>query len=143
LINARRNFSYLINPSSPSQPARLRTRAFLRTFRYISQFIIWRLVRWAKYAAVGALVAAVGATAFGTAVSGVAWIAAPPTVGASILAATIWGTGRFVARRLHKRWKKSGEDAGEVAREELEDRPVRREETMATGQGAGLNAMPW
>ena len=141
LVNARRNFKFLINPGNAEQPARLRTRAFLRTFRYISQFILWRVVRWAKYAAVGALVAAIGATAFGSVLSGVAWIAAPPTVGASIIAATIWGVGKFAARRLHRRWKSTGEDAGEVAREHCEDNPVKREGTL--GQETGPQAIPW
>jgi hypothetical protein len=141
LVNARRNFKFLLNPGNAEQPARLRTRAFLRTFRYISQFILWRLVRWAKYAAVGALVAAVGATAFGSVLSGVAWIAAPPTVGASIIAATIWGVGKFAARRLHQRWKTTGEDAGEAAREYRGDNPVQREGTL--GQETGPQAIPW
>lgn len=141
LVNARRNFNYLINPGSPERPARLRTRAFLRTFRYISQFIIWRLVRWAKYAAVGALVAAVGATAFGSVVSGVAWIAAPPTIGASVIMAAVWGVGKFAARRLHKRWERSGEDAGEAAREYKDDHPLKREGTL--GQETGPQAVPW
>lgn len=141
LVNARRNFKFLISPGNAEQPARLRTRAFLRTFRYISQFILWRVVRWAKYAAVGALVAAVGATAFGSVLSGVAWIAAPPTVGASIIAATIWGVGKFAARRLHRRWKSTGEDAGEIAREYHEDNPVKREGTLGTETGP--QAMPW
>lgn len=141
LINARRNFSYLLDPGNAERPGRLRTRAFLRTFRYISQFIIWRLVKWAKYAAVGAVVAAVGATAFGSAVSGVAWIAAPPTIGASIIMAAVWGVGKFAARRLHNRWKGSGEDAGEAAREYQDDHPLKREGTL--GQETGPQAMPW
>merc|ERR1711939_1163352 len=60
--NAKRNLNYLFSPTTANvdKPARLRTRALLRTCRYIGQFIIWRLVRWAKYAAVGALIAAVG-----------------------------------------------------------------------------------
>ena len=142
LIKARRNFNYLISPTgSTERPARLRTRALLRTFRYIGQFIIWRLVKWAKYAAVGALVAAVGATAFGSVLSGVAWIAAPPTIGASILAATVWGVGKFAARRLHKRWNRTGQDAGEAAREYQEDHPLKREGTL--GQETGPQAVPW
>lgn len=142
LINAKRNFNYLISPQSASdRPARLRTRAFLRTFRYISQFIIWRLVRWAKYAAVAAVAAAVGATALGSAVTGVAWIAAPPTIFTSIIAASIWGVGKFAARKLHRRWKETGKDQGEAEREHQEDRPLQREGTL--GQELGPKAMPW
>lgn len=73
LAAARRNFSYLINPSKTTEhPERFRTRAFLRTLHYVGKFILWRIVRYAKYVAIGSLVAAVGATAFGGVVSGVA-----------------------------------------------------------------------
>lgn len=143
LVAARRNFNYLLRPTTTTdRPGRLRTRALLRTVRYIGQFIIWRLVRWAKYAAVGALVAAVSATAFGSVLSGAAWIAAPPTVGASIIAATIWGVGKFAARRLHRRWQTTGGDEGEALRERAEDQPV-AVSGADMGQGAGLRAMPW
>ena len=121
--NARRNFNYLINPATAgaaTKPA-FRTRALLRTVRYVAQFIIWRVVRYAKYAAVGALTAAVGATVFGSVVSGVAWIAAPPTIGTGILSAVIWGVGKFAAKRFNKRWHASGGDAGTIAREKAED----------------------
>ncbi|RMZ87491.1 hypothetical protein DV736_g5282, partial [Chaetothyriales sp. CBS 134916] len=124
LIKARRNFNFLISPDSAAdRPARLRTRAFLRAVHSISQFFIWRLVRWAKYAALGLVVAALGATAVGSVVTGVAWIAAPPTIGTSILVACTWGVGKFVARRLHQRWKATGGDEGEAAREHREDHP--------------------
>jgi len=142
LIKARRNFNYLISPdASKDKPGRLRTRAFLRTLRYVTQFVFWRLVRWAKFAAVGAAVAAIGATAFGSVLSGVAWIAAPTSIGASIIAACIWGVGKFAARRLHKGWKTTGQDAGEAERENLEDHPLKHEGTL--GQEMGPRAVPW
>ncbi|KAG9780815.1 hypothetical protein KCU88_g3641, partial [Aureobasidium melanogenum] len=141
LNNAKRNLNYLISPTA-EKPARLRTRALLRTFRFIGQFIIWRLVRWAKYVAVGALVAAVGATAIGGAISGVAWLAAPPTFGASIIAASIWGVGKYAARRLHKKWQKEGGEAGEAIRERVEDaRDVRGDGSY--GLDMGPRAAPW
>lgn len=148
LVNARRNFNYLLNPAtanSAERPARLRTRALLRTLRYISQFILWRLVRWAKYAAVGAAAAAIGATAFGTVVSGAAWVLAPPSIGASIIAMSVWGTGKFAARRLHKRWKKTGGDEGQAIRERESDDGGRT--VRAAGRGLGVEkgpaAVPW
>ncbi|KIX93532.1 uncharacterized protein Z520_10710 [Fonsecaea multimorphosa CBS 102226] len=143
LISAKRNLNYLFSPTAAEKPARFRTRALLRTVRYVGQFIIWRLVRWAKYAAVGALVAAVGATAFGGMISGVAWLAAPPTIGASIIAASIWGVGRFAARRLHKRWKNSGGDVAEEVRERAGDQAgeIRREGSY--GLDVGPRAVPW
>jgi hypothetical protein len=64
---AKRNFSYLMNPTkSADHSERLRTSALLRTLNYVGRYIFWRLVRYAKYVAIGSLVAAVGATAFGT-----------------------------------------------------------------------------
>ncbi|EXJ54946.1 uncharacterized protein A1O5_12857 [Cladophialophora psammophila CBS 110553] len=144
LISARRNLNYLISPTAHTEkPARFRTRALLRTVRYVGQFIIWRLVRWAKYVAVGALVAAVGATAVGGMISGVAWLAAPPTLGASIVAAGVWGVGRFAARRLHARWKNSGGDMGEEVRERVMDQAggIRREGSY--GIDVGPRAVPW
>lgn len=144
LINARRNFSYLVNPTSTDRPARLRTRALLRTVRYVVQFVIWRLVRWAKYAAVGAVIAAIGTTALGTFVSGVGWVLAPPSIGASIVAMGIWTTGKFAARRFHNRWKETGKDAGEEQRERETDRP---EPITTAGRGLGAEtgpqAVPW
>ena len=144
LINAKRNLNYLFSPTSPGadKPAKFRTRALLRLVRSVGTFIIWRLVRWAKYVAVGSLVAAVGATAFGSAITGVAWLAAPPTIGASVVAASIWGAGRFAARRLHNRWKKGGGDVGAEVRERVEDEgPVRSE--GAYGLDMGPRAVPW
>ncbi|OAP59830.1 hypothetical protein AYL99_04832 [Fonsecaea erecta] len=143
LISAKRNLNYLFSPTAAEKPARFRTRALLRTVRYLGQFVIWRLVRWAKYVAVGALVAAVGATAFGGMISGVAWLAAPPTIGASILAAGVWGVGRFAARRLHRRWKSSGGDMGEEVRERVMDQEggIRREGSY--GLDVGPRAVPW
>lgn len=142
-IAAKRNFSYLVSPSkAKDHPSRFRTRAFLRTLRYVGVFVFWRLVRWAKYIAVGSLVAAIGATAFGGMISGVAWIAAPPTLGASILAGTVWGVGKIGARRLHKRWERTGRDMGQAEREEKEDEsPIKREGTL--GQETGPGAIPW
>ena len=142
LKSARRNLNYLISPTGSDRPARLRTRALLRSVRYISTFIIWRLVRWAKYIAVGSLVAAVGATAIGSAVTGVAWIAAPTGIGASILAAGVWGVGRFAARRFHARWQRRGGDVGEEVRERSEDQGGVRTEG-SYGLDVGPRVVPW
>jgi len=51
-------------------------------------------VRYAKYVAIGLLVAAVDATAFGSVINGVAWIVAPTSFGAGIVAATVWYFGK-------------------------------------------------
>lgn len=150
LAAARRNFSYLLNPTAAAatgaSPTRLRTRALLRTLRYVSQFIFWRVVRYAKYAAVTALVAAVSASAIGSVVTGVAWIAAPPTIVTSVFASVVWGMGKFLAGRLHKRWERDGKDEGVKIREDVEDGrvaagTVRSEGTY--GLDVGPRAMPW
>jgi len=131
LASAKRNFSYLINPSTATgQPQRFRTRALLRTLRYVTKFIFWRIVRYAKYVAIGSLVAAIGATAFGSVITGVAWIAAPTSFGASIIAATVWYSGKWGARRLQRKWgtsraKHDGEGADN--NRELSDSPVPQE----------------
>jgi hypothetical protein len=143
LISARRNLSFLINPSKAgtgNSPTRLRTRALLRTLRYISIFVFWRVVRYAKYIAIASVVASVGAAASGV-IAPFAWLAAPPTMGAAILSAGVWGVGRFGARRLHRRWERTGGDEGFARREAEELSPVKREGTWRDQMGPG--AMAW
>jgi hypothetical protein len=108
---------------------------------YIGKFILWRLVRWAKYVAIGSLVAAIGATAFGGVIGGVAWIVAPPTLGASVIAATVWWVGKWGARRVGR-----GVEAGRGGKtdEELEmeqESPVRKDGTWRQETGPGV--VPW
>ena len=144
LVAARRNFRYLISPTtSKEHPGRFRTRALLRTLRYVGMFIFWRLVRWAKYVAVGSIVAAVSATAFGGLIGGIGWLAAPPTLAASVVTGTIWGVGKFGARRLHKKWKAGGGDVGEAAREKAADRGSPLKTEGAYGTELGPQVVPW
>ena len=139
---ARRNLGYLYDPKDWPQPTRFRTRAFLRSLRYITVFVFWRLIRWAKYIAFGSLIAAVSATALGGAITGIGWIAAPPTIGASILSGCVWQVGKYGARKLNKKWKKGGGDVGEEARERAQDEhPLR--DTGTYGQETGPQAVPW
>jgi len=101
---AKRNLTYLFNPQDKANaPARLRTRALFKSLHYISIFLFWRLVRYGKYVAVGALVTAVGATAYGSVISGAAFFIAPPTIGASIGIGLLWVVGRWGFRRALKR----------------------------------------
>lgn len=110
LTAAKRNFRYLINPSaSPSVPLRFRTRALLRTLHYLCVFIFWRVVRYAKYAAVGAAMAALSATALGSVFSGAAFIAAPSTMAASVGLGMLWTVGQWGFRKAAMRTKKGGE----------------------------------
>jgi hypothetical protein len=140
LHSAKQNIQFLFSPNSPSspRPARLRTRALLRSLRYIGIFIFWRIVRYAKYALVGSLVAALGATAFGGAVTGVGWILAPPTLVGSLGVGAIWAVGRWGFRKM-----RVGERVGEM--QELEIRES-REGVKADGQWRdvqGPRAVPW
>ncbi|TKA74060.1 hypothetical protein B0A49_03016 [Cryomyces minteri] len=77
LQSAKQNVAYLLHPDKEHAPKRFRTRAFLRTFRYFAVFAFWRLVRYAKYVAVGALTAAVAGSVIGSVISGAAFIVAP------------------------------------------------------------------
>ncbi|KAH8588646.1 hypothetical protein B0O99DRAFT_655808 [Bisporella sp. PMI_857] len=107
LQSAKRNLHFLFAPDSPNapHPARLRTRALLRSLHYIGIFLFWRIVRYAKYALVGSIVAAIGASAFGGVVSGAAFVLAPPTLLTSVGVGLIWATGRWGFRKLHVREK--------------------------------------
>lgn len=102
LTSARKNLKYLFDPSSPNapRPAQLRTRALLRSLRYIGIFIFWRVVRYAKYALVAVAASAIGATAFGTAVSGVGFILAPPGILASVGIGSVWMLGKYGFRKM-------------------------------------------
>ena len=140
LVSAKRNLNFLLNPSSTTNhPSRFRTRALLRTVRYISIFIFWRIVRYAKYVAIASIVATVGAAASGI-IAPFAWLAAPPTMGAAIISASVWGVGKFAARRLHRRWERTGGDEGFAEREARETSPIKREGTWrdVTGPGASV-----
>lgn len=106
---ARLQLSYLIDPSkSGAAPGRFRTRALLRSLHHLGVFVFWRVVRWAKYAIVGSVVAALGSfAAAGSLASGVGILLAPPGILASIAIGTVWGLGKWAWRR-HLR--KSGHD---------------------------------
>ena len=136
---AKRNLRFLYDPKNSPHPTRFRTRALLRSLRYLTIFVFWRLVRWAKYIAIGSLVAAVSASALGGVVTGAAWIAAPPTIGASILSLCVWQTGKFAGRKLHARWKRDGGEVGEEARERENDKGA---DTYYAAEPP-LQAVPW
>jgi len=60
------------------------------------------VVRYARYALVGSLVAAVGASAFGGAVSGAAFLLAPPTLVTSVGIGLVWAAGKWGFRRMRR-----------------------------------------
>ena len=118
LTTAKRNLRFVFDPkTSPNAPSRLRTRALLRAVHYISVFVFWRLVRYAKFAAVGAIAAALSATAVGSFVSGVGWVLAPPTFTASLGLGALWMVGKWGFRRARKRAERGRERERETGTE--------------------------
>jgi hypothetical protein len=113
-----------------------RTRAALRVLRSSLIFVFWRVVRYAKYVAIGSLVATIGAGAIGTFVSGAGFVLAPTGIAGTIIASSVWGIGRFAVRRVKKRWG-AGHGYGEA------------EERAETGRTRvaqlerGPEAIPW
>ncbi|KAH8660822.1 hypothetical protein BGZ60DRAFT_414105 [Tricladium varicosporioides] len=136
LASAKRNIQFLFSPDSPTspRPARLRTRALLRSVRYISIFVFWRIVRYAKYALVGSVLAAVGATAFGGVISGVGFVLAPPTLLTSVGFGILWAAGKWGFRKLR---------VGEMGVQEVKEshKGVRRDGQWRDVQGP--RAVPW
>lgn len=130
LTRASNTLAYLYDPTHGPQPARLRTRSLLRSARYLAIFLFWRLVRYAKYAAVGALATAVAGTAIGSAVSGAAFVVAPTGVLGGAGVGVLWALGRFGWRRARARvLGRGGEDARNDERRDAEGEPVRAPRT--------------
>lgn len=67
---------------------------------------------------------------------------APTGIAGSIVAASIWASGKFVARRAHRRWKEGGGDFGEVARERAEVEGWGGS-LVTDGVEGGPGAAPW
>ena len=112
------HLKYLYSPSTANQPTHLRTRTLLRSFRYLALFVFWRVVRYAKYAATGALIAAVSGTAIGGLVSGVGFLVAPTGVLGGAGVGLVWALAKFGWRRVGKGRKGgAGEDPRRDERE--------------------------
>ena len=134
LTKTKQTLQYLYDPTtSPSQPSHLRTRSLLRTLRYLTIFLFWRLFRYAKYAATGALVTAVAGTAIGSVVSGAAFVIAPTGILGGAGVGVLWAVGRFGWRRARARVERRGGNGhreGDARRDEQadavgeEERPV-------------------
>lgn len=107
LTSTKQNLRYLYDPkTAPAHTVQSRrTRTALRLVRSSLIFIFWRAVRYAKYVAIGSLVATIGAGAFGTFVSGAGFVLAPTGIAGTIMAGTVWGLGKFLVNRLHRRWE--------------------------------------
>ena len=123
LATTRKDAAYLISPKDSPAPASRRTRVLLRSLRYIFVFAFWRLVRYAKYAAAGALTAALAGTALGTVTGGVGFILAPPGILAGAGVGLIWAVAKFGWRTAASRIR-SG-DTEVSAREDERDGDVK------------------
>lgn len=131
LASTKTNLRYLYDPKTANGVSSRRTRAFLRVLRSSLIFIFWRVVRYAKYVAIGSLVATVGAGVFGTFVSGAGFVLAPTGILGTVVAGTTWGIGRFAVRRLKGRWDRGHGYGGNEER---------RDEHLTQ---RGPEAMPW
>ncbi|KAF1917283.1 hypothetical protein BDU57DRAFT_159679 [Ampelomyces quisqualis] len=133
LATTKLNLRYLYDPTS-SQISSRRTRALLHVVRSTFLFVFWRLVRYAKYVALGSVVATVGAGALGTVVSGAGFVLAPTGIVGAVLAGSVWGVGKFVLGRVGGRvGDYGGVDEDDLGRRGRWDR---REDV-------GVEEMPW
>jgi hypothetical protein len=141
LQRTRANLAFLANPSTAPAPASRSTRAFLRTARYTLKFIFWRLVRYAKYAAIGSLTALVAGSAIGSVASGAAFFIAPTGILGGAAVGLMWGLGKFGWRRLAK---KAGKGTGDARRDERDDAQGERiREVQERREEQGLKSDPW
>ncbi len=86
----------------------------------------------------GAVVAAVGATAFGGMVSGVGFLLAPPTMVGSIGLGGIWAAGKWGFRKAG--FTRKAEET-EVRKKEARTQGVKDDGSWRDAQGP--SAMPW
>lgn len=93
-------------------------------------------MRYAKYAVVGSIVAAVGATALGGFVGGVGWILAPPTLLGTIGVSAIWAMGKWGFRRFRG-------PVSEMSVQEVQESRQRAAEDGQWRDVAGPRAVPW
>ena len=100
-----------------------------------------RLVRYAKYAAIGSLTALVAGTAIGSAVSGVGFILAPTGILGGATVGLLWGVGKIGFRGWRKFAHKAKQGAGDARLDEKES--VKVKELVETREERGLRADPW
>lgn len=137
LATTKRNLRYLYDPkSAPNAISSRRTRILLRAVRSSLIFVFWRLVRYAKYVAIGSLVATLGVGAFGTFVSGAGFVLAPTGIMGTVLAGSVWGVGRVVLKRVKHRWDR-GHGYGD------EEEEVESSRSMMQRMEHGPDTMPW
>ncbi|GAA6022778.1 hypothetical protein JCM8202_002775 [Rhodotorula sphaerocarpa] len=114
LSKARTGLAFLANPKQHPLPAgsSLVTRSSLRTLRYVLKFVFWRLVRYAKYAMIGAGTAALAGTVLGTALPWLGALIVPSMPVAAAMGATtalIKYTWRHTGNCFLKGWSAGGQ----------------------------------
>ncbi|BGP37175.1 hypothetical protein JCM10450v2_001081 [Rhodotorula kratochvilovae] len=112
LSRTRANLAYLANPKGAHAPGSLVTRSSLKTVRYVLRFVFWRLVRYAKYAIVGAGAAALAGTFAGVALPWVGALIVPSAPVAAAIGATtalIKFTWRHRGNHFRQGWLAGGE----------------------------------
>jgi len=144
LQRTRTNLAFLANPATAPSPASRRTRAYLRTARYALKFIFWRLVRYAKYAAIGSLTALVAGTAIGSVASGVGFIIAPTGILGGATVGLLWGVGKVGWKGWTRFGRKARDGTGDARLDEREDAEIaERRELAEKREERGLRADPW
>ncbi|KAK3073676.1 hypothetical protein LTR53_004540 [Teratosphaeriaceae sp. CCFEE 6253] len=152
LAKAKSTVQYMISPTTSTQPGRFRTRAFLRSARYLFLFAFWRLVRYAKYAAVGAAVAAISGTAIGSIFSGAAFVLAPTGILGGAGVGLLWAVGKYGWRKATARVQgrvgaKRGKSGDPRKDERADAEGVTAQEAKAVKaeerEVRGMKADPW
>jgi hypothetical protein len=117
----RRNLAYLWDPKNPNRPTRFRTRAILKTLRYVGVFIFWRLLRTLRYALVGSLVAAAAGTLLGPLTGGVSVLLAPPDIISGAGVGVMWALIRFRWRKFANTVREGKEEGADPRGDERND----------------------
>lgn len=143
LQSVRTNLGYVLDPNrqGTARPARFRTRALLKTVRYIAIFVFWRLVRSIRYAIVGSIIAAVAGTAVGSMVTGIGFFIAPPGILAGAGVGLLWGLGKFGWRTLARRARDGNAEHADPKLDEEVDAGKARQPPPEPK--LGTNVEPW
>ncbi|GAA5979056.1 hypothetical protein JCM10908_002789 [Rhodotorula pacifica] len=145
LAQTRAGLAYLANPTKNPAPGSLVTRSSLKTFRYVLKFVFWRLVRYAKYAIIGAGSAALAGTVLGTALPWLGALIVPSVPVAAAMGATtalIKFTWRHTGNRFMSGWHAAGE--GRDARaDEAGDAKDASEELSRSARRAARAERSW
>ncbi|BEJ14025.1 hypothetical protein CspHIS471_0311990 [Cutaneotrichosporon sp. HIS471] len=126
LTNLKTNTAYLaLGNKAATKPGSVATRSVLTTFRYVFRYMIRRMFRVAKYAAIGGAIALVGTGVLGALGTGIAWFAAP-SMGMGIGMGISWAIVKFTWRHRPERFR--GGWWSEMAERAFEGRDPNKDE---------------